>query len=58
MLGYWFVLQLVMGAIGFTHDLGGVAFLAHVGGFVAGMLLIFGFKNRGLVAERLAHNLP
>jgi membrane associated rhomboid family serine protease len=58
MLGYWFVLQLVMGAVGFTQDLGGVAFLAHVGGFVAGMLLIFLFRNRGLVDRRLAHNLP
>lgn len=43
MLGYWFVLQVFSGAMsipGSQIDEGGVAFWAHVGGFVAG--LIFG----------------
>ena len=43
MLGYWFVIQLVSGLpslSGMTGGDGGVAFWAHVGGFVAGVLLI------------------
>ncbi len=50
MLGYWFLLQLVQGAatLGST---GGVAFWAHVGGFVAGACLIFLFRDPELVAE-------
>jgi membrane associated rhomboid family serine protease len=43
MLGYWFVIQLVsgVGTIGYSHlSQGGVAWFAHVGGFVAGMILI------------------
>jgi membrane associated rhomboid family serine protease len=41
-LGVWFLLQLFTGAasIGATADTGGVAYFAHIGGFVAGMLLI------------------
>jgi membrane associated rhomboid family serine protease len=44
-LGLWFVLQLLsgVGSLGVrdAQDMGGVAFFAHIGGFVAGMLLIF-----------------
>jgi rhomboid family protein len=43
MLGMWIVLQLVsgVGAIAQTEQTdGGVAYMAHIGGFVAGMLLI------------------
>ena len=43
-LGLWFVLQLFsgVGSLGIpdAQDLGGVAYFAHIGGFVAGMLLI------------------
>ena len=43
-LGLWFVLQLFsgVGSLGVTdaQDMGGVAYFAHIGGFVAGMLLI------------------
>lgn len=38
-LGLWFVLQLLSSATA-DPDQGGVAFLAHVGGFVTGMMLI------------------
>jgi membrane associated rhomboid family serine protease len=40
-LGFWFVLQLFEGvaALG-TADVGGVAFWAHVGGFVAGIVMV------------------
>lgn len=38
-LGYWFVLQLIdgFGSLGADNAQGGVAFFAHIGGFVAGM---------------------
>ena len=42
MLGYWFILQLFSGAASLpftTADTGGVAFWAHVGGFVTGVLV-------------------
>ena len=53
MLGYWFLLQLLGGlpAVGGKAP-GGVAFWAHVGGFLAGALLIPFFKDRALVARR------
>jgi membrane associated rhomboid family serine protease len=39
-LGLWFLLQLFSGVISFGGpDVGGTAFWAHIGGFVAGMLL-------------------
>jgi membrane associated rhomboid family serine protease len=43
MLGLWFVQQAVFGAAGLTspaHAGGGVAYFAHVGGFVFGVLTI------------------
>jgi len=40
-LGYWFVVQLVSGGLGLgaTETSGGIAFGAHVGGFLAGLAL-------------------
>lgn len=57
MLGYWFLLQLVSGLPQVGEVGGGVAFWAHMGGFVAGAALIFLFRDRRLVEEhrRLAH---
>jgi len=42
MLGLWIVIQLVsgVGSMARTEDSGGVAFMAHVGGFVAGLALV------------------
>ena len=42
MLGYWFLLQVLGGlpALAGAGSGGGVAFLAHAGGFVAGAVLI------------------
>ena len=44
LLGVWFVLQLFsgVGSLGVTdaQDMGGVAYFAHIGGFVAGLLFI------------------
>ena len=44
MLGYWFLLQLI-GGFGSVGAKGGVAFWAHVGGFMAGGLLVMLFRN-------------
>jgi membrane associated rhomboid family serine protease len=39
-LGLWFVLQLFQGVVTLgAADMGGVAFWAHIGGFVAGLAL-------------------
>jgi membrane associated rhomboid family serine protease len=53
MLGYWFVLQVISGAgsLGLPDDMGGVAFWAHVGGFVIGLL--FGFALTDKVKQEL-----
>jgi membrane associated rhomboid family serine protease len=52
LLGFWFVLQLFSaGAIAVTassHGSGGVAFAAHVAGFLTGMAGVFVFKKRGV----------
>ena len=46
-LGFWFVLQFVQSAM--TPDTGGgVAYWAHIGGFVAGLVLIVFFKDRSV----------
>lgn len=52
MLAYWLLLQIVSGALG-AGELGGVAFMAHVGGFIGGMVLIMLFRNRELMARRV-----
>jgi membrane associated rhomboid family serine protease len=49
-LGYWFAMQFVSGAAtsiaNYSETSGGVAFWAHVGGFVAGIVLIKIFPER------------
>jgi membrane associated rhomboid family serine protease len=49
-LGMWIVIQLVsqLGAITQTAEGGGVAYMAHIGGFVAGMALVKLFATRQL----------
>lgn len=44
-LGFWFVMQLLNGGASLGSQGGGVAFFAHIGGFVAGMVLIGLFKR-------------
>ncbi|MET0515477.1 MAG: rhomboid family intramembrane serine protease [Nitrospiraceae bacterium] len=44
-LGLWFVMQVFSGGTSLGTTGGGVAFFAHIGGFVAGMLLIRFFKR-------------
>jgi membrane associated rhomboid family serine protease len=54
MLGYWFLIQLLGGAVSLGRDGGGVAFWAHVGGFAAGAVLVFLFRDPQLVARHPA----
>ncbi len=57
MLGYWFLLQLLSGAVAPTEG-GGVAFWAHVGGFLGGLLLTPLFRDPDLLAaHRSVHGL-
>lgn len=49
MLGYWFLLQLASANV---DPMSGVAFWAHAGGFLAGALLIFPFRDPVLLARR------
>jgi membrane associated rhomboid family serine protease len=46
-IGLWGLLQFIsgFGSLGSGGASGGVAFMAHVGGFVAGILLVFFFRN-------------
>ncbi len=60
MLGYWFLLQLLGGIPALQGEGAGVAFWAHIGGFVAGVALIPLFRDparveahRRLVASRI-----
>jgi membrane associated rhomboid family serine protease len=46
-LGFWFVMQFLSGAMSLTSgDVGGTAWWAHIGGFFAGVLLIWRYRNR------------
>ena len=47
-LGYWFLIQVLSGSMAGRQDAGGVAFWAHIGGFVSGVLLVGLFKKRGV----------
>jgi membrane associated rhomboid family serine protease len=48
-IGLWIVLQFFsgVGSIANTADTGGVAYMAHIGGFLAGFALTFLFRGRG-----------
>jgi membrane associated rhomboid family serine protease len=55
-LGFWFVLQLLNGVLSLgMAQAGGVAWFAHVGGFVAGLILVNVFappwRRRGLESD-------
>jgi membrane associated rhomboid family serine protease len=48
-LGLWIVLQLVsgVGTIAYTDEsTGGVAYMAHIGGFVSGVAMTFLFRGQ------------
>jgi membrane associated rhomboid family serine protease len=56
MLGYWFLIQFISGLASFGGDVGGVAFWAHVGGFLAGVVLVKFFVREDYLEAHRAHN--
>jgi membrane associated rhomboid family serine protease len=48
-IGFWIVLQFVsgIGSISQSAETGGVAYMAHIGGFIAGIVLTFIFRTIG-----------
>jgi len=55
MLGYWIIVQVIGGFSSLTAQGGGVAFWAHIGGFAAGAILIFIFKDNRLLEQHPYH---
>jgi membrane associated rhomboid family serine protease len=51
-LGFWFVMQWLLG---FYDVTGGVAYFAHIGGFITGMILalVFGLRRKKALRARL-----
>jgi membrane associated rhomboid family serine protease len=49
-IGFWIVLQFIngIGSIATTAETGGVAYMAHIGGFVAGLVLAFVLRGVGV----------
>ena len=58
MLGYWFLLKLVSGLPSLGDAVGGVAFWAHIGGFLAGVGLSFVFVRDDLLDDRMRRPPP
>ncbi|HEY7031142.1 MAG TPA: rhomboid family intramembrane serine protease [Thermomicrobiales bacterium] len=57
MIGYWIVLQFINGFLSLgvrTEEGSGVAYFAHVGGFLAGLVLVNLFKNEDAHQRQLA----
>lgn len=54
-IGLWIVLQFVsgIGSISNTAETGGVAYMAHIGGFAAGLVLTFLFRATGVRQETI-----
>ena len=52
-IGLWIVLQFIsgVGSIANTSATGGVAYMAHIGGFLAGVVLTFLFRATGTTQE-------
>lgn len=54
MLGYWFILQIISGAASVPMlgaETGGVAFFAHIAGFVVGLVFGYFYKNKASTGE-------
>jgi membrane associated rhomboid family serine protease len=52
MIGYWIVLQVISGVVSLGPTAAadsGVAWFAHIGGFIAGLILVFPFRQRDRV---------
>jgi hypothetical protein len=58
-LGIWFVLQFFQGTLAITSSqAGGVAWWAHIGGFAAGVAVVFLLRQAGRLPHRSVHMLP
>jgi len=55
MLGYWIAVQVMGGISSMSSSGGGVAFWAHVGGFVGGAILALVFKDEELLLNHPYH---
>ncbi|MCC6141424.1 MAG: rhomboid family intramembrane serine protease [Nitrospira sp.] len=55
-LGFWFLGQLYSGGLSLGSHGGGIAFFAHIGGFIAGMALVGIFKQREVPFFAPAHS--
>ena len=51
-LGFWIVVQVLNGLLTLGVQVGGVAWFAHIGGFVAGLIMVYPLKRRGARWER------
>ena len=56
MLGYWAFIQFASGLTTIGAESGGVAFWAHIGGFVAGSALVLPFRRRDYVEAHRAYH--
>ena len=56
-LGFWFIIQLFNGvaSLGVDTASGGVAFFAHIGGFVAGLVVVFVYLMFNRPPERVTY---
>lgn len=54
MLGYWFLLQLLAGLPAYGRGGGGVAFFAHIGGFLTGIILSWPLSRADYLAQHRA----
>jgi len=50
-LGFWFLLQMFSGTLTLGSQSGGVAWWAHIGGFLAGVGFLFLFRRRRRTAD-------
>jgi membrane associated rhomboid family serine protease len=57
-LGFWFVLQFIQGGLMAPGEEGGVAYWAHIGGFVSGIALIFLLRRRPPAAAQWPRRGP
>ncbi|MBI3355139.1 MAG: rhomboid family intramembrane serine protease, partial [Nitrospirae bacterium] len=47
-IGFWIVIQFLSGAVTIGAKGGGVAYFAHIGGFISGIILVGLFKKKGV----------
>jgi membrane associated rhomboid family serine protease len=55
-LGFYFLLQILQGTLTWGQEGGGVAWFAHIGGFLAGLLLVGLFKRHGVPFFHSSHH--